>query len=90
MKESDIESKVVGYARSKGIYCRKFVAPGFRGVPDRLLVVHGRAVFIEFKNTGKKATPQQLREHEALRAAGATVYVCDNVAHGKDFIDAIA
>lgn len=34
--------------------------------------------FVEFKATGEKPTPLQEKEHEDMRDAGLTVYVCDS------------
>lgn len=45
------------------------------GVPDLLVVVDGRAVFLEVKQPGKKATRLQLHTLTDLRLAGATAEV---------------
>lgn len=78
------------YAESKGILCYKFVSPGRRGVPDRLLIDRdGRSFFIEFKQPGGAVRPEQMREIERLNRNRAIVYIIDSVADAKVLIDAI-
>lgn len=47
------------------------------GDPDFTICFAGIFVCIEAKARGKKATKLQAEKHEALRAAGALVYVVD-------------
>ncbi|WP_407575376.1 PDDEXK family nuclease [Raoultella terrigena] len=57
----------------------KFVSPGRRSVPDRIVLLPGgRIVFVECKSPGKTPRADQLREHERLRALGFNVVVLDN------------
>jgi hypothetical protein len=49
------------------------------GAPDLLILRAGQPIFIECKGPGRKATPTQLECHAALRRAGATVEVFDNI-----------
>lgn len=65
--EKTIEAKVVTWARSAGILVRKMNGMGFNAWPDRMFLYAGRAVFIEFKKPGGKATPLQTTMHDALR-----------------------
>lgn len=86
--ERDIEKRVCEYARSLGMLVYKFTSPGRSHVPDRMFVLPGgRVFFIEFKRKGKKPTPAQEVEIKKLRDQGATVYVVDNVAEGKEVIE---
>ena len=57
--------------------CPKFVSPGCRGAPDRLVLLAGHpAYFVELKRPrGIKPTPWQLRYHEKLRACGQRVWI---------------
>lgn len=83
-----IERAVVALAKLRGWWVCKFVAPGLRGVPDRLFIRGGadrcrccgrpRVVFIEFKRPGEEPTKQQLHRHEELRALGVEVYWTDD------------
>ena len=88
--EKEIERKVCEYAKSKGILVYKFSSPGMVSVPDRLLILPcGLVFFIEFKRSGCKPTPKQLREHQRLQAQNVKVFVIDNVEDGKNLINGI-
>jgi hypothetical protein len=50
-----------------------------KGLPDILACWQGRLIAIEVKTGKGRLTPEQRREHEALRAAGAVVIVGDAV-----------
>lgn len=80
--EKVIEAKVCAFAKANGILHYKFTSPARRNVPDRLFMMPGAQFFIEFKRLGCKPTPAQEVEHKAIRAAGGTVHVIDNVASG--------
>lgn len=78
-RESAIEKHLVAEVRKEGGIAYKFVSPGRRSVPDRIVLLPGgRVTFVECKAPGKKPRPEQLREHERLRALGFTVAVLDS------------
>ncbi|EAA6551306.1 VRR-NUC domain-containing protein [Salmonella enterica subsp. diarizonae] len=75
-RESLIEKHLVAEVKKAGGIAYKFVSPGRRSVPDRLVLLPGgRLVFVECKSPGKPPRADQLREHERLRALGFTVMV---------------
>ncbi|MBE5253379.1 VRR-NUC domain-containing protein [Mixta mediterraneensis] len=79
IRESTIEKHLVAEVKKAGGIAYKFVSPGRRAVPDRLVLLPGgRAVFIECKAPGEKPRPEQLREHERLQALGFSVVVLDS------------
>lgn len=78
MLERDIESHSKAKAKNRGFWVRKFASPQQRSAPDDIFGKNGRAFFVEFKRTGQDPTPLQRIEHEKIRAAGLTVYVCDS------------
>lgn len=79
IRESTIEKHLVAEVKKAGGIAYKFLSPGRRAVPDRLVLLPGgRAVFVECKAPGEKPRPEQLREHERLRARGFTVVVLDS------------
>lgn len=62
-KEAALESKVRAYCKKHGVEFWKFVSPGRKGVPDRLLIGPlGKMAFIEFKSPTGKPSALQLRE----------------------------
>ncbi|KLU15367.1 MULTISPECIES: VRR-NUC domain-containing protein [Xenorhabdus] len=79
IREDVIERYLVIEVKKAGGIAYKFVSPGRRGVPDRIVVLpNGRVIFVECKAPGEKPRPDQLREHERLRALGQTVVVLDS------------
>lgn len=80
MREKTIEQKLIKRVREKGGLCLKFVSPGMRGVPDRIILLPaGRLIFVEVKAPGM--TPRKLQKavHGELRALGFSVIVLDSV-----------
>ncbi|MDE1477591.1 VRR-NUC domain-containing protein [Xenorhabdus bovienii] len=79
IRESVIENHLVKEIKKAGGIAYKFVSPGRRSVPDRICILPGgRVVFVECKAPGEKPRPDQLREHEKLRALGCEVVVLDS------------
>jgi hypothetical protein len=85
MLEKQIEAHLVKKARSVGGIAIKWVAPGMVGVPDRIVFLPGRIVFVELKAPGKKPTAIQLHVHKLLQELGADVRVIDS----KEQVDEI-
>ncbi|MDC9589686.1 VRR-NUC domain-containing protein [Xenorhabdus sp. XENO-10] len=79
IRESVIENHLVKEIKKAGGIAYKFVSPGRRSVPDRICILPGgRVIFVECKAPGEKPRPEQLREHERLRALGCSVVVLDS------------
>ncbi|MGG2140857.1 VRR-NUC domain-containing protein [Candidatus Symbiopectobacterium sp.] len=79
IRESTIEKHLVAEVKKAGGIAYKFVSPGRRSVPDRLVLLPGgRLVFVECKAPGEKPRADQLREHDRMRALGFTVVVLDS------------
>lgn len=57
--EHDIEEYLVRRVKAVGGWPLKFVSPGTRGVPDRLLIFPGRVIFVEVKRPGKTSRKLQ-------------------------------
>lgn len=90
MRERDIERKLVNEIKAVGGICPKWVAPGFDGVPDRIVLMPGAKIaFVEVKASGEKPRPLQLSRHELLRRLGFKVFVLDNVEKIGGMIDEI-
>lgn len=87
MRERTIEQYLDRQVAAAGGTTRKWVSPGHKHVPDRIVFwgSHSRAFdltnnrnhFVETKAPGGEATPGQLREHNRLRGYGCTVKVLD-------------
>lgn len=75
--EGEIESYLVNQSEKRGILCYKFVSPGNRGVPDRILIGNGKTVFVELKAPGEEPRPLQEYVIKKMKKAGADVRVAD-------------
>ena len=90
MREKTVEQKLVSAVKAAGGICPKWVAPGFDGMPDRIVLLpHGRLAFVEVKAPGKKPRPLQESRHGMLRALGFKVYVLDRPEQIGGIIDEI-
>ena len=86
MLEKDIESALCARVKSLGGLCEKFVSPGRRSVPDRIVTLPGGAiVFVEVKAPGKKPTDLQERDHARRNALGCRVVVIDSMESANAF-----
>lgn len=79
MRESQVEAHLVRCVLVRGGEVRKVKWIGRRGAPDRLVLLPGRHFLAELKRPGKKATPQQWREHQRLQRAGLDTYLFDTM-----------
>ena len=90
MREKVIEQKLVEEVKKAGGICPKWVAPGFDGVPDRIVMFPGGNIaFVEVKAPGEKPRPLQRARHELLRKLGFRVYVLDEIEKIGGIIDEI-
>lgn len=88
MKEKKIEAYFCKRVREAGGLTRKFVSPGVRGVPDRIVgFPKGVFAFVELKAPGEKPRPDQQREHNRWEKLGFRVYVVDSKAAVDVVID---
>lgn len=75
MAESDIESYLRKRVEANGGKCWKWVSPGRRGVPDRIVLMPGGVVaFVETKSPGKTERPDQILVQRILRRLGFLVF----------------
>ena len=88
MKESEIEARLVKLVRGRGGLCYKFVSPGNRGVPDRIVITpDGRVFFVELKSqTGRLSELQKFQKSE-LEKRNVTVRVLNSVAAVQEFVE---
>lgn len=90
MLERDVERHLRKRILAIGGDCEKFVSPGKRGVPDRIVTMPGgRLWFVELKRPGKDAEKQQARDHARRRAMGFDVRVLDTKEKVNAFVEEI-
>lgn len=88
--EKTIEAKLVDLIKAKKGLCLKFVSPGTRGVPDRLILLPGAiALFVETKSLGDTPKPIQLYWHRQLRQLGFRVDVIDTLQKAIDYVSSL-
>lgn len=90
MREKTIEQKFVAAVKTAGGLALKFTSPGFDGVPDRIVLLHGGKIgFVEVKAPGQKPRPLQLARHRLFRRLGFKVFVLDSEKQIPRIIDEI-
>lgn len=71
MSEAGLERKLTQEVEHRGGLALKFVSPGWRGAPDRLVLMpQGRVWFVEMKAPGRKPRPLQEYRLRILREMG--------------------
>ena len=86
MKEGIIETYQKNQSKVNGYLCYKWTSSNSQnGVPDRILIGHGKTIFVETKAPGE--VPRRLQDyiHRQIRKHGGLVYVTDT----KEKIDAL-
>ena len=90
MREKDIEHKLVTAVKRCGGAAVKFISPGFDGMPDRIVLLHGsRLGFVEVKAPGKHPRPLQTARHKMLQKLRFKVYVIDSAEQIEGVINDI-
>lgn len=90
MREKEIEKKLVKAVQKKGGLAPKFVAPGFDGMPDRLVLMQGgKMAFVEVKAAGKKLRALQCRRKRQLEILGFLSVVLDHETQIDGIIEQI-
>ena len=90
MRERDIEKWLRHQIESMGGLGFKFSSPGNDGVPDRLAVLPGGAIyFIELKTDRGRLTPIQRWQQDRLRQLGVNVAVIKGMDEAAEFIEEV-
>ena len=90
MRESAIEKWMKRKIEEKGGRFYKWVSPGCRGVPDRIMIMPGgRIAFVELKADHGRLSRIQARMHGILRRLGCMVYVVRGMDEAKAFMKAL-
>lgn len=90
MREKAVEQKLVLAVKARGGVCLKWVAPGFDGVPDRVIFLPDRKFgLVEVKAPGEKPRALQLSRHRLFEKLGFKVFVLDDVEQIGGILDEI-
>lgn len=87
VSEAAIERKCAALAKRAGCWMPKWSSPSHAGVPDRILIMPGRIIFIEFKAPGKHPTRLQHHYLSMLQNMGHTAAVIDSVDDFKKILE---
>ena len=87
MKESVIEKRLVKGVKELGGKCLKMVPTYDNGIPDRLVLYGGEAIFVEVKRPGKEPRKLQVLFAEELRRNGFTVKTLDSIEQVDIFVN---
>lgn len=88
-KEKHLEHALTRAVKTIGGICWKLTCPGTTGVPDRICLKAGRAIFVELKSAGKKPRPIQHRRIAQLRDHRFTVLILDSMDQIEEVLDAL-
>lgn len=80
MLEKEIEKRLVKYVKSKNGLCIKLISPSSVGLPDRLVILQDKIIFVELKAPKQKPRKIQTVMMNRLKALGCDVRVIDNLA----------
>lgn len=87
VRESELERALrekVALARGRA---PKWVSPGLRGVPDRIVLIPGQQVqFVELKAPGEPLRDDQARMHTWLAENGFSVWTIDSLKGVERFM----
>jgi len=86
MIEKTVENELVKQVKEIGGICWKFTVPSTSGVPDRIILYHGKAYFVETKAPGKKPRPLQRKIHRMMAEQGFPVTIIDKPEQVAPFI----
>jgi hypothetical protein len=85
--EKELERKFVKGIEKIGGKCRKFVSPGWKGAPDRIVLMPGEKIyFVELKKPGKKLGPLQKQRIKELQQLGFKALYLDSIESVNNFL----
>ena len=91
MREYVIEDAFRDEVTRRGGLALKFTSQTMNGLPDRLvLLLGGKAAFVELKAPGRIMRPLQIKRKEQLEALGFPVFCVDRFEQIQPVLDAIS
>lgn len=85
--EKEIEGELKEKLERRGCYFLKFVSPGNRGVPDRIVILpDGIVIFMELKKENGRLAPLQKVWRERLMKRRCFYELITSKADADDFI----
>lgn len=91
MREYVIEDAFRDEVARRGGLALKFTSQTMNGLPDRLvLLISGKAAFVELKAPGRTMRPLQVKRKEQLESLGFPVFCVDRFEQIRPVLDAIS
>lgn len=88
MLEKHVENYLKILVEQSGGYCLKFVSPGTRGVPDRIVLSPRGIFFVELKRPkGGRLSPHQKRWQKKFEDLGLKIHVLKNQEEVLTFVE---
>ena len=84
--EKDVEERLRKGVEKAGGKCWKWVSPGNAGVPDRIVTIDGRTIFIELKTDTGRVRPTQKVQIRNLQKCGQDVRVLKGMKDVEEFL----
>ncbi len=78
MRESPIENHLTRLVKKAGGRCYKWVSPGNKGVPDRIVFLRGMVFLVETKSPVGRLSAIQKAQHRELAKLGFDVVVLNS------------
>lgn len=83
--EGIIEDYLIKQSEKNNCLCFKFVSPGRRGVPDRIVIGKGKTIFVELKSETGDLRKQQEFRIQQMTEHGADVRVLNTKTKIDEF-----
>ena len=86
--EKQIENYLKVKIKRMGGICLKLT--GYKGIPDRMILVNGKCYFVELKDEGKKLRPEQQAWQDKLREMGFVAVMIDSKEKVDVFVEGVS
>lgn len=87
MKETKLEQYLVKEIKKENGLCLKWMSPGAKGVPDRIIIMPGgKTYFVEMKQVSGRIDPLQKYVHKQFTQRGHKVYVLWTKEQVNEFV----
>jgi hypothetical protein len=87
MREATLERRLSLAVKEAGGYCLKLPAMWYIGIPDRMLLLPGRVIFVELKTDKGRASPAQKNWESRLTKLRLTYYIIHGLDQLERFLD---
>lgn len=88
-KENRLERYLKLAVVRKGGMTLKFISPSVRGVPDQLVIMASKIVFVELKAPDGRLHPLQKVMHKKITKHGGRVFIASSRAAIDEILDVI-